>query len=602
MNTRNGRLLGLLASAAITASMSARADVSTWTGATNNAWNNAGNWSATPAFDAGSVLYFANYASGAASRSVLVNTTGGTVGAFVFGSETSGAGNALSVIGARANSTTLAGVTGSTLGLTGDLAAASVGLWVKPGAGADGIYFNNSGSPSLTQNGPTLAIGSALTLVNDSDQPFILNARLVDGASAGSLVLQNGKWTTNYNISATAAANFNTLSGGVTIENATWTVDVAATVTPDSANSVLGKGTITLGKDGSSSDAVFALGGLGHSTRSRIAVSANNFIEVSAGSGQRIIRNLNALPKQLYSRIDLNGSATLALDNNSVSGGSFELSASNGNGVGNDSDLQTGVRGTGNLYLTGGGTFFTNAGVDVPANGPRNSFTGTTTVHQGTLRFDLAGGFFKTARFQVDKDGILKANTTAAYTIGDPAYLGAGTQTLAGTGQVQGAILLGAQSILRPGGADEPGRSALSFDSDLALGPLTIIDFASGYYGALDGAGRQLTLGGELRLTLVDGFQLAGTSYSLLSFGSLVNDFGQVTIYENGVHVGDFVPNGILWTGQISGYNYAFNPTTGNLTAVPEPGTAALGAAVALFVGARLRKRISSSARNRKQS
>ena len=590
------KLLAGAAAAGLAATGGLRADIYTWTGAVDSSWSNAGNWNPAPAavFDATSVLSFANYASGSASRNVLVDATGGTVGAFVFGPETSGAGNALSLIGARTNSNTLAGVAGSTLGLTGDLAAATVGIWVKSGAGANGIYFNNAGSPSLTQNGPTLAIGSALTLVNDSDQPFILNSRLVDGASAGSLVLQNGQWTTNYNVSATGAANFNTFTGGVTIENATWTVDVAATVTPDSANSVLGQGTITLGKVGSASDAVFALGGLGHSTRARIAVSANNFIEVADGSGQRVIRNLNALPKQLYSRINLNGSATLVLDNNNVANGSFELSASNGNGVGTSSDLQTGVRGTGNLYLTGGGTFFTNAGVDVPANGPRNSFTGTTTVHQGTLRFDLAGGFFKTSLIQLDKDAVLQVNTTSGtYTIGDSAYLsGTDTQTLAGSGKVQGSVVLGPQSILRPGGADVAGRSALAFDSALALGPLTIIDFSADRFGAVDVAG-QLTFGGELRLTL-NAVDLTAASYPLFSFLSSAGDLTSVTIYSGGTQVSTLTRQDDLWSGTISGQTYYFDEQNGLLSTsvVPEPGTLPLMAAAAflLWAGARRRR------------
>lgn len=581
MNRVRSALLGTLVGTL--AIFDAQATQYTWTGAQNRYSVNSGNWSSTPTFTANDTIYFSQYAGESASRVVEISDAL-SIGALVFGPETGLTGNATAVVGSNTYAITVAGVSGSSLGLSGSLASTNVGLWLQSGAGANGFYYSNSGTPSSSRSGVAINLTSpSVTFVNDSANPFYLNSRIT---GAGGLVLQNGAWVINYN--STSNGTSSSFTGGLTIENASLDLNVGTGVNSDNSYSPLGKGLITLGLSGSDKDATFVFTQLTRpgSNTNRLSATSGNMISVSDGTGARTIRNGNDQKKELYTTITLNGSSTLTLDNSNISGAVFEISATNsGGGVSAQNDLLTGLRGSGNLYLTGGGTFYTKAGLVVPENGVRNSFTGKTTVHQGTLQFQGDGGFQKTSVIQVDKNGVLDVSgtTSGSYTIGSSSYLsGSQTQTLSGTGQVVGTILLGSQSVLRAGGTDSGSyRAALTFANDLSLGLLTIADIGSSYYGAVDTNGA-LAYAGELRITLASGFT-AGGSYDLFNFASLVpTDFSSVTIYSGttswgslSLGSGEFAA---IWSGQVNGQDYAFDQATGQLTvsAVPEPGTMAL--------------------------
>ncbi|GAT35339.1 PEP-CTERM protein-sorting domain-containing protein [Terrimicrobium sacchariphilum] len=600
MNRVKSALLGTLVGTL--AIFDAQATQYTWTGAQNRYSVNSGNWSSTPTFTASDTIYFSQYAGESASRVVEISDAF-SIGALVFGSETGLTGNATSVIGSNTFAITVAGASGSSLGLSGSLASTNVGLWLQSGAGANGFYYSNSGTPSSSRSGVAINLTSpSVTFVNDSANPFYLNSRIT---GTGGLVLQNGSWVINYN--STANATSSSFTGGLTIENASLDLNVGTGVNSDNSYSPLGKGLITLGLSGSDKDATFVFTQLTRpgSNTNRLSATSGNMISVSDGTGARTIRNGNDQKKELYTTITVNGSSTLTLDNSNISGAVFEISATNsGGGVSTQNDLLTGLRGTGNLYLTGGGTFYTKAGLVVPENGVRNSFTGKTTVHQGTLQFQGDGGFQKTSVIQVDKNGVLDVSgtTSGSYTIGSSSYLsGPQTQTLSGTGQVVGTILLGSQSVLRAGGTDSGSyRAALTFTSDLSLGPLTIADIGSSYYGAVDTTGA-LAYAGELRITLASGFT-AGGSYDLFNFASLVAaDFSSVTVYSGATSWGSLALGSggfsSVWLGQVNGQDYAFDQATGQLTVsvVPEPGTMALlglaGAVLAMKVRKTLRRR-----------
>ncbi len=570
-----GTLVGILAA------LDGQAAEYTWTGAQNRFSVNSGNWNTAPVFAAGDALYFSQYASESASRIVEISDAL-TIGSLVFGAETGGTGNAASIIGSNTYAITIAGVSGSSLGFSGSLASANVGLWLQSGAGANGFYYSSSGTPSSSRSGVAINLTSpSVTFVNDSANPFYLNSRITGN---GGLVLQNGSWVINYNSTTNATAS--TFTGGLTIENSTLELNVGTGSNSGNSFSPLGNGSITLGLAGSANDATFLFTQLTRpgSNNNRLSANSGNVIVVSDGTGARTIRNGNDQKKELYTSLTINGSATLTLDNANIAGAVMEISG-NSNTVGPANDLVTGVRGTGNLYLTGGGTFYTKAGLVVAENGVRNSFTGSTTVHQGTLQFQGDGGFQKSSVIQVDKSGVLDVSgaTGGSYTIGNGTYLsGSQTQTLTGTGQVVGTLVLGSQAVLRAGGTDSGSyRAALTFANGLALGPLTIADIGSSYYGAVDTNGA-LSYAGELRITLGSGFT-AGGSYDLFNFASLGGtDFSSVTIYSGttswgslALGSGDFAG---IWSGQVNGQDYAFNQATGELSvsAVPEPGTMAL--------------------------
>jgi autotransporter-associated beta strand protein len=581
----------------------ARAAQSTWTGGAadpnNVSWSAAANWQSGVTFGAGNTLYF----SGAdpAKKTVRANNDQ-TIGALIFGPETAGA-NAISVIG-NAQTLTLSGVLGSDLGLSGNLATANVGLLIQAGAGANGFYANNTtpepDEPTKSNAGVPILVNNATTFVNASSENFYLDARLT---GAGALTLQGGKWVIDYQNLASTGGNYSTLSGGLILEDTTLTVNVASGTTGGNTRSPLGQGTLTLGNAGSDKDATFVFTSIdreGTSTDNRLTTDSGNFINVSAGTGKRVIQNGSTTDKQLYSRINLNTGATLTLDNANLSGAVFTISAQEGTqdgvtGVGAANDLNTGLRGTGDLYLTGGGLFLTRASVSTnsgtaAANGVRNSFTGVTTIHSGTLQFLHDGGFQATSRIQVDKDGVLDVSlaTNGTYTLGNYTFSGSNyAQTLAGTGQVLGTLVLGEYSTLRPGGVDEVGpggRSALSFANSLDLGPLTIIDLSSSYFGAVDTLDL-LGYGGELRLTLANGYTAEG-AYDLFDFSGLApTGLATVTVYSGNSQLG-FLTEGTglqegIWSGNISGQYYEFTEATGilNVSAVPEPSSVLLAAA-----------------------
>lgn len=555
----------------------------TWDGGTGAIpWNTAANWTNDSiSFGTSSVLYFS--APGTTYTTAQINVIG-TVGTLVFGPETAGSGG-ISIIGNN-NTITIANTLGSSLGLTGDLATANVGLWVQAGAGVSGLYAINTSSNTASTNqvGVPVSFGPNTTFINDSGSDFLLNGRMRSNSN-GSLILRNGSWVIQYT-ELKGANGVTQMNGGLTIENAKLTLNVSGGTTGSNSDSALGNGSLNLGLAGSDKDAVFVFTAMQRAVGSnsdRLTPTSNNLVNVADGTGRRVIQNGSASKKELYSSLTINGAATLTLDNANISGAIMEISA-DVSAVSVANDDKTGVLGTGNLYLTGGGTFSTKAGWVSETNRVRNSFTGQTTVHQGTLQFVDGGGFQKSSVIQVDKQGILDVSKAAggAYTVGDSTYLsGSNTQTLSGTGQVAGTLLLGSQSILRAGGTDSGGyRAALSFSNDLSLGPLTVADLSTVYYGAVDTAGA-LSYAGELRVTLAQGFT-AGGVYDLFGFGTQGGNFAAVSIYSGATLLGNLIQGSgelaSLWTGSVNGQSYSFDQISGDLavSAVPEPHTVAL--------------------------
>ena len=580
-----GLLPRLLAIAALAGGFSETLQAAnyTWDGGTGAiAWTTGTNWVGdNVTFDASSVMYFS--APGTSYNTVQINGAR-TVGALVFGSETAGSGG-ISIIGNN-NSITIATVSGSTLGFTGDLATANIGLWIQTGAGINGLYANDTSTNTATKSkvGTPVSVPLNTTFINESGNDFYLDARLRSNSS-GSLILRKGSWVIDYADIVNGNGESSEING-ITIEDAKLTLNVSGGTTGTNSNSPLGRGALNLGLAGSSNDALFVFTSLGRaadSSSNRLTPVSGNLVNVADGTGKRVIQNGSAAKKELYSSLTINGSATLTLDNNDIDGAVMEISADVSK-VSVDNDDKTGVLGTGNLYLTGGGTFYTKAGWVNETSRVRNSFTGQTTVHQGTLQFIESGGFQKSSVIKIDKQGILDVSqaTGGAYIVGDSTYLsGSDTQTLSGTGHVVGTLLLGTQSVLRAGGTDSGNyRASLSFNSDLSLGPLTVADLSSVYYGAVDTSG-VLSYAGELRVTLAQGF-IAGGIYDLFGFSSDAGNFAAISIYSGTTLLGSLTQGvgefATLWTGSVAGQDYSFDQLSGDLTvsAIPEPHTMAL--------------------------
>jgi hypothetical protein len=548
----------------------AQATIYDWSGGaggTTSATNNSSNWvgGKVPTLTSADEIYFSTANFAPSGVAYLTPNALLTVGAVEFGPSTS----PFAVANSLSASTKVLDLYGLNLLNNGS----KVGVLVDAGAAAgSGFYWNSSG-PLTTNIGGYVALEGAITFVNNSANAFILNSTFENGTTAtGSLILQGGAFLTNYKLNGSGS----TLTGGVTIENGSWEVNITGNngSTGPVTTSPLGLGTITLGQTGSANNATFIFDAISRSNASnannQISWQAGNNIIVSDGTGARTIQNGADNVKQLYSSITINGTATLTLDNNNEGsadpdGPSAQFTI--GDPTVSDSVLnETGLKGTGNLYLTGGGWFY------LQTDAAQNTNTGAITVHNGVFQVGGAGSIANNSRLQIDQNGTFDVEwaTNATYTFGATK-----TQVLSGTGWVNGDLLLGSYAILHPGGTDVSGRAGLTFTNDLALNNQTIFDLSSTGYGAVDVEGA-LTYAGALQLNLGAGF--APGEYDLFTFTGESGDFTEVDVYQNSALIGELTDTNGVWSGTIDGIGYSFDDLDGVFTAqaVPEPAPVAL--------------------------
>ena len=262
---------------------------------------------------------------------------------------------------------------------------------------------------------------------------------------------------------------------------------------------------------------------------------------------------------------DMTVNVTLGITNQGLVTGDGEIGGTFANAAGGElrgdpgkSLMLTGAGNTnaGRVNLLGGAVEFTrdltnNAGGFISGNG--SLLAGGLTNH-GTMNFAgtanivgdvanaaggkiISGGGGATIFFDdVTNDGEIRTSTNG-FTVFFGDVDGAGTFTGTGTVNFEGDL--------------NPGNSAaaVSFSGDVVFGPEATLQIelggaAPGEYDQIQVAG-ELTLGGALELSLIDGFTpSAGQTFDILNWGSLTGAFSSVVVPSQ---------DGLTWdTSQLS--------------------------------------------------
>lgn len=397
------------------------------------------------------------------------------------------------------------------------------------------------------------------------------------GGGGGTMTITTGTVTTNGITFATvtSGAFYQTLGGTITLAG------TAPTITVNAANG----GTIRSTLVGTSGFIKTGTGGLtiGSTTGQDADLSnLSGTVRIDAGA-IFLSTNAAAATWQINS-----SSATLALSSNtSVSIGALSgvtgatlrtagstLPTASIGALNTDSNYAGKITGTIAINKVGTGT--------QTFSGSGNSYTGTTTVSQGTLLLSGAAVISSSPSVEVQSGATLDVSG-----VNGGVYTFTSTQLLKGAGTIKGNSIV--NGSLQPGSS--PGILSFANNLTLASSTQTTIDLASGIRGVnFDGinVGGALVYNGTLTLSVASAL-LNGT-YDIFDFTSRSGNLGLVN-FGGSVYAGTFVFDGTsLWTATDtngSGQTFTFDQVSGDLTVVPEPNSWALavfGAIVGLVM------------------
>jgi len=184
-----------------------------------------------------------------------------------------------------------------------------------------------------------------------------------------------------------------------------------------------------------------------------------------------------------------------------------------------------------------------------------NTYTGNTTVTNGTLKIGTGGSIASTSTIQIGSGAIYDVSAGAGNELGV-------NQSLTGNGTVKGAITVDGTLAI----GNSPGT--MTFEDGLTLGANSISNFeftnpsfGSGTYDLAYSLLGGVSFGGTLDLVFSGGTYLDGTSVQIFDFGGTYsNDFTALT-----------------YSGLGAGQSATFDAATGTITVIPEPSAALLG-------------------------
>lgn len=538
---------------ALSASLAHAAD-GTWTSTTGGNWTDTAKWNTgTIADGTGSTANFTSNIT--AATTVSLNGTNRTIGNLVF-SDNGAAGSAWSVTG---NTLTLAGgtptITTTTDATISSLVTGSAGL-IKNGAGKLSLTgTNNTYSGGTVISAGTLSIlnksaGSSLITLGDANTGTS-NVRL----DIGDLSSIN-KVTVSNQGNGTATLSYTPASSSFIIGLGDLTLNRAATFQAPSLkgymiyNSVLsGAGEYTLGD---TNNQRFILNGASPSFTGDIVVNNRaNFDprdKLTSTTGNNATLNTGSKLTLLDGTVSiggLNGTGSVeGIGNNTGT-----LQVGKGNASGSFSGTIGFTKGTVALEKIGTGTQTLN-GI--------NTYNGTTTISDGTL--------------------LINGSTAAS-----SAVSVASGATLGGTGTINGVISV--TGVLAPGAGIESlttGAATMNNLSTLAIQ----LDSSVGL-----GVGSDLLASSTLSLTgvtlsLADIATTAtaftnGTTFTIANYGGTALTDGFTGLADDTTFTAGLNTWMIDYNATSGGSNFTGDQTFGNfinLTVVPEPASALLGA------------------------
>ena len=517
----------------------------TWQNGGNSFWNLDGNWtSGTPAASTNACILNG-------TSTVELNTNG------------------------NANGLQLA--TGNTLNID---SGASLTL----GTGKSlifGTLFNSSGtitnSGKLTNNGSIENSGtfsgpvvSVATLINNSGAHLTNNGSI--GVSIGAFINNSGAhFTNNGSIAVGAPDSFATLyNGGTFLNNSNMFLTES---TLENGGKFVNSGTIL--QDSLS----FTNGG-----------RFNNAGTITLFSGIDPISVINSGT--------FNNSGTMNVSFTVLFGNSFSNNGklNNSGSLTLESDLPVGQPATmsnsGTIHNTGTFNVTTSLGASFSNSGTINN-TGALNISQsppnfgennsggsfdntGTLRNSGTisnSGVFTNSGAVLINGGLFTTSTNYTQTAGRTIVDGTLTATggaivdieggkLGGTGTINGDVLM--KGMMSPGSSGVPGTFTVNGNYEqTSTGVFDEIIKGASSNGVLDVTGvLALDPGSLLEITLRDGFDPVGDSFTILDYGSLAGEFSNGT---------SFFADGLNWT-------LTYGPNDAVLTAVstPEPGSVSL--------------------------
>ena len=453
----------------------------------------------------------------------------------VSGGELSIAGNSDTVGVVTLTSGSITGTGGTLTGSSYDVRKGSISAKL----GGANVTLTKSTSDIVTLTGANTYTG--LTTVSDGTLAYgasnviASGAVTIDGATAilslgsysdsvGAVTLKNGGSITgstgvltgtSYAVESGSVSAI--LGGGVALTKST-----SGTVTLSGANTYTGGTTVNAG--------TLALGSSG-------AVGSSGTISMNGGTMQFSASNTT----DYSARLKLEDGKTATFD-------------TNGQTVAFANVLAHGAGGTGALTKTGAGKLTISGS---------NSYTGATTVNEGTLA--------------------VNGSLAGAVTVNSGG-------TLMGTGVITGSTAIQNGALLSPG--NSPGYQ--KFETGLMLGSTsttlfelggtsrsTLVNNGDGYYDAIDITGGIFTLAGMITVSSWNGFtSTASQGDSFQLFNSSVG----ITTTESGY---SFNFDGAPLAAGLSWDTSTFL-TNGTITVIPEPGTAGV---VATFLAAALLRR-----------
>lgn len=550
-------------------------------------------------------------------------------------------------------------IVAATLAAASTSAFAASGIWSNPATGGLWSDGANWASSVVADGSGSSADFSTLDITGDTtvlmDAPHTLSTLKFGDTSTGTA----GGWILSNNGNA---ANILTLDGAANVTvgslGSNKSATISAVIAGTAGLTADGAGTLTLSGNNTYAGTTWVKGAAGTSSGTiRFSSAANLGVDTSAirigqaGSSSGVLWYNGA--GETFSRgIDISGNATLDASgtgnwniagNVSVSGGNLQSLTLQGSGVGTIANLTQNGATASPLTKTGAGTWILSG---------TNTFTGTTTITNGTLQFASGASFggatsaivmgqsgastgtFKytgagdtLARgFSLNGNGILDASGTGALTItGNVVVTGGYNQTLdlrgTGSGIYSGSIgqngattsqvrKSGAGTWTLSGANTYAGGTAIS-GGTLVTGNVSALGVGAGTV-SVTGAGTTLQIGSG-GVTLGSGATLTIGSGSILKFtdaASVIATTGGYTLTTgaiidlNGGFAGSLNQTYNLITGTgtktdgsivvqngAAGYAYNFAQGILTVTAVPEPSTYGLLGAGALAAVALVRRR-----------